>query len=186
MLRRESRPSLSHEVGAVRTLARMKLRLIVMRHAKSSWESDASSDHARPLNDRGRRDAPRVGNKLLELGWAPDTLLSSDSRRTRETFDGMQTMLPTLKHIEFLPSLYHASIEPLREAIQLLPDDAKIVLALGHNPGWEIAVHWLCGATVEMKTATAALLECEAASWAESVAMRGGWNLVDVVRPKEL
>jgi phosphohistidine phosphatase len=186
MVERELRQSPSPCDSAVRTLSRMKLRLIVMRHAKSSWESDASSDHARPLNDRGRRDAPRVGNKLLELGWAPDTLLSSDSRRTRETFDGMQTMLPTLKHIEFSPALYHASIEPLREAIQLLPDDAKIVLALGHNPGWEIAVHWLCGATVEMKTATAALLECEAASWMESVAMRGGWDLVDVVRPKEL
>ncbi len=157
-----------------------------MRHAKSSWHSEATSDHQRPLNDRGRRDSPRVASRLLEVGWAPDTVLSSDSRRTRETLDGMQTVLPKLSHVEFLPSLYHASIEPLRDAIQLLPDASRVALALGHNPGWEIAVHWLCGESVEMKTATAALMECDAAGWPETIAHRGSWKLVDVIQPREL
>ncbi len=73
----------------------MTMRLIIMRHAKSDWNSGAASDHARPLNKRGRRDAPRVANRLGELGWQPDYVISSDSRRTRET---LELMLPHLNH----------------------------------------------------------------------------------------
>ena len=67
----------------------MHRRLIIMRHAKSSWTSGALSDHERPLNARGIRDAPRVGAALVKRGWLPQLVLSSDSERTRETFAGM-------------------------------------------------------------------------------------------------
>ena len=60
----------------------MQRRLMVMRHAKSSWKSQVPTDHERPLNERGRRDAARVGKRLAELGWVPDFVVSSDSRRT--------------------------------------------------------------------------------------------------------
>ena len=63
----------------------MAKRLLVTRHAKSSWKSGEDSDHARPLNKRGRRDAPRVAAHLVGLGWVPEQVLSSDSQRTRET-----------------------------------------------------------------------------------------------------
>ena len=62
-------------------------RLVVMRHAKSDWSSGASTDHARPLNQRGRREAPITAARLATLGWAPDRVSSSDSQRTREALE---------------------------------------------------------------------------------------------------
>ena len=68
----------------------MRRRIIVMRHAKSSWKSGARDDHARPLNKRGRRDAPRIAARLAELGWVPERVISSDSERTRQTWARME------------------------------------------------------------------------------------------------
>lgn len=164
----------------------MQRRLIVMRHAKSSWDSEAAGDHDRPLNDRGRRDAPRVAARLVELGWAPEVVLSSDSRRTRETFEAMRSVLPSLRGVEFLPSLYHGSTEALNDALLAVPDDVRTVLALGHNPGWQAAVYWLTGKSIEMKTATAALMECESPNWPSATTCRGHWRLVDTIFPREL
>ena len=66
-------------------------RLIVMRHAKSDWGTNAPTDHARPLNKRGQRDAPRVAQRLVELDWLPQYIVSSDSTRTRETYELMNS-----------------------------------------------------------------------------------------------
>jgi len=82
----------------------MQRRLMLMRHAKSAWQSQAPSDHERPLNERGRRNAPRVGKRLAELGWVPDHVIGSDSRRTRETWERMQALMdretgPTLRPV---------------------------------------------------------------------------------------
>jgi phosphohistidine phosphatase SixA len=164
----------------------MKRRLIVMRHAKSSWDSPAETDHDRPLGDRGRRDAPAVAARLVELGWSPEVVLSSDSTRTRETFERMQAVLSPVGRVDFLPSLYHASIEALCQALLTVSDDVRVALALGHNPGWQHAVYWLSGESIEMKTAAAALLECDAADWQSSVAARGRWRLIDTIYPREL
>jgi phosphohistidine phosphatase SixA len=164
----------------------MQRRLIVMRHAKSSWEHEATSDHDRPLNDRGRHDAPRIAKRLVELGWSPDVVLSSDSRRTRETFDGMKAVLPTVRGVEFMRSLYHAGVEALNDALLSVPDDVKTVFALGHNPGWQQAVYWLTGEAIEMKTATAVLMECDAKDWPSTTTHRGGWRLIKAIYPKEL
>ena len=85
-------------------------RLIVMRHAKSSWSSGAQSDHQRPLNDRGRRDAPRVATALVDANWLPDLILSSDAQRTRETYDGMAVSFPGEISVQFLSSFYLAGL----------------------------------------------------------------------------
>ena len=66
----------------------MRRRLIVLRHAKSAWDTDAATDHERPLNKRGRRDALRVAEKIAKLGWQPEQVISSDAERTRETWKG--------------------------------------------------------------------------------------------------
>lgn len=107
----------------------MTKTLILMRHAKSSWDSPATSDHARPLNDRGRRSAKALGDWMRVRGWIPDQVLSSNSVRTRETFTGLAIdIAPT-----FSGDLYHAGPD------QMLPILARAsgqsVLLLGHNPG---------------------------------------------------
>lgn len=159
-------------------------RLIVMRHAKSSWKSPAPTDHARPLNSRGRGDAPRVGTALAERGWVPDLVLSSDAQRTRETFAGMCEAFPSEVEARFLPAFYHAGLGAVQDALPGVPDEVDCLLLLGHNPGWESLVHWLTGKGVVMKTATAALLSLELERWSAAI-NPGAWNLEEVLYPRE-
>lgn len=162
----------------------MGKRLIIMRHAKSSWTSGAASDHERPLNKRGRKAAPLVGACLNELGWIPDLVIASDSKRTRETWRRMCTEFPGTIEERYDPGFYHGGLADIKSACATLPGDISTVIVLGHNPGWEGAVAELSGQWVRMTTANAALLESDAEDWAE--AMPSDWMLVDLLRPKEL
>ena len=101
-------------------------RLIVMRHAKSSWASGAQSDHQRPLNDRGRCDAPRVATALVDANWLPDLILSSDAQRTRETYDGMAVSFPGEIPVQFLSSFYLSSCYSWSTPSFILPRMANI------------------------------------------------------------
>jgi len=160
--------------------------LIIMRHAKSDWETDAPTDHARPLNRRGRRDAPRIAKRIAQLGWQPDIVVSSDSQRTRETYQLMTDHFSPDVDLRFLDSLYHAGPHELADVLQQLPDAAVTVLALGHNPGWSEVVYWLTKNSVSMTTANAALCHVPANSWPAALQLAGSWQLDEVLRPKEL
>ena len=165
----------------------MKYRLIVMRHAKSDWETNAPTDHARPLNKRGRRDAPQIAAKLVELGWQPDRVLSSDSQRTTETFERMSgSFVDPGPEVAYFNSLYHAGIAEIEEVVSLVPDEVECVQVLGHNPGWQSAVYWLTGEAHDMTTANAALMEIEAKNWVDAISRETQWELVEFLRPKEL
>ncbi len=160
-------------------------RLIVMRHAKSSWESEAGTDHERPLNERGRRDAPRIADRLVQLGWVPDRVCTSDSRRTLETWSRMADRMPTDVPVVSTRRLYHASVESFVDVVGEVQADDRCVLALGHNPGWEEVVRWLAGQAVSLTTANAVLLRSDRSRWAAALAP-DAWGLVDVLRPREL
>ena len=162
----------------------MGKRLIIMRHAKSSWSSGAPTDHQRPLNKRGRRAAPLVGARLRELGWVPELAIASDSQRTRETWQFMQTAFPRPVEVHFSDAFYHGGPAEIKRACTLLDADVTTLLVLGHNPGWEDAVEALTGQWVRMTTANAALLESDLDDWA--AAMRSDWNFFEILRPKEL
>ena len=155
-----------------------------MRHAKSSWDSPASTDHERPLNDRGKRDAPRVARRLAELGWQPQHILSSDSQRTRETCNLLLAAWEAGIGVDYLASLYLAGPQELAKALSPMSDEIETLLVLGHNPGWEAVVHRLTDHAVTMKTASAAMLTAKFASWGD--AFRQRWRLHDVIHPKEL
>jgi len=159
-------------------------RLIIMRHAKSSWKDASLSDHERPLNKRGKRDAPRVARELRTRGWAPALVLSSDSKRTGLTFKKMLPALEQSPEVRWLPEFYHGGAHDLMQAMAELPETRDAVLVLGHNPGWENAVRALTGKNERMTTANAALLKADG-KWME-LAEVGAWRLVDVIRPKEL
>ena len=164
----------------------MNRRLIVMRHAKSSWSTPGQNDHDRPLNKRGRKDAVRVAARLTELGWFPEMAVSSSAARTRETFDLMEPMFDASVDVDFMDGLYHAGIRELRNVLRNLPDDVQTVLALGHNPGWEGVIAWLSGEGLQLTTANAALLTGTGATWADALAEAESWNLCEIIRPKEL
>lgn len=160
-------------------------RLILMRHAKSAWE-DYASDHERPLDPRGRRDAPFIAAHLADLGWQPDLVLLSDSRRTTETWQRMAQRFATEPEQRARRSLYLGGLGAIQAEIQALPEHARTVLALGHNPDWEFAVRFWSGLPTHLTTANAALLELPDRPWHDLAERPSVGRLVTVLRPKEL
>lgn len=158
------------------------IKLVVMRHAKSDWNAGAQTDHERPLNERGQREAPEVGRKLAARGFVPDFVLSSDSTRTTETFEGMRGAFPDVP-IRFVKELYHAGLSQVRALADTVPTDAKTVMVLGHNPGWQDMVAELTGEDLEMKTSYAAVLESDANTLTDALAHGSKLKLLALVTP---
>ncbi|HCH66698.1 MAG: hypothetical protein CL927_02650 [Deltaproteobacteria bacterium] len=162
----------------------MLRRLIVMRHAKSSWKSEASTDHDRPLNARGRRDAPRIARALMELDWAPTMVHLSDARRTRETWIHMSTVLTDCEMIAD-PHFYLSGLEAIQTAAaNWSPRMSGPMLVLGHNPGWELAASILAQSRISMTTGNAVLLEGHGPTWVD--ALRSPWELKTILMPRAL
>ena len=162
----------------------MALRLVVMRHAKSSWHSGAASDHSRPLNDRGRTDAPRVADRLAQAGWVPHAALSSDATRTRQTWQLLSSRWLGEIPVRFTPLLYGGALDTILDAMALAAPVAGPLLVLGHNPTWEDLVAWLSGRDTTLKTANAALLEHDDAGWYQALMAQASWRLQGLVRPR--
>jgi phosphohistidine phosphatase len=110
--------------------------VIIIRHAKSSWDNVGESDFDRPLNDRGKEDAPRMAKRLLERDVTIDAFISSSAKRARKTaalfikeFNGDK------EDIILVPELYLAGPDAFFEAIAKAPASAKTIALVGHNPG---------------------------------------------------
>lgn len=160
-------------------------RILLTRHAKSDWDSDAPDDHARPLNKRGRRDAPRMGALVQTLGWRPSLVLCSSAARALETLSGLRGAWAPQPEVRVLPSLYHAGEEAARAALCAVPDEVETVMLIGHNPGWEEALTALSGARETLPTAAVAVLERAGdEGWARLGALAAPFQLVRVLRPK--
>src|ERR1700752_2871177 len=116
----------------------MERRIILMRHAKSSSKSDALTDHARPLNKRGKKDAPRIASHLAERDWVPELVLASDSERTRQTWGLMESAFEKKPpEVAFTRRLYLAGIGEVKSELMLVPPEVRTLMLLGHNDGWE-------------------------------------------------
>jgi phosphohistidine phosphatase len=112
-------------------------RLILMRHAKSDW-SAGGDDHSRPLNKRGTKSAPVMGDWLRQVGWTPDEVLCSTATRTRQTLDLLAVPdVPT----RFVPGLYLAEARAMIELLQTATGNS--VLMIGHNHGIADCAHQL-------------------------------------------
>jgi phosphohistidine phosphatase len=113
------------------------LTLSLLRHAKSSWKNPTIPDHDRPLNSRGKADAPLMGKAMAKHGLVPDLVLCSTARRTRDTLD---LVLPELKaepKIVYEDGLYHGTPQEMLAILQNVPASASQVLLVGHNPELE-------------------------------------------------
>ncbi|MEF3048446.1 SixA phosphatase family protein [Pseudotabrizicola sp. L79] len=108
-------------------------RLILTRHAKSSWDDPLTPDHDRPLNDRGKAAAADLGQWLASRGYVPDEVLCSDAERTRSTFSGIAPALPGTPVLELKPTLYHAGPDVMLAVLRHAKGD--VVMMIGHNPG---------------------------------------------------
>ena len=110
--------------------------LYVIRHAKSSWDESDQSDFERSLNDRGKRDAPRMGKRLKERGIHADLMLSSPAQRAYSTAKRIADVMGySKKNITTDKQIYHASEDGLLDAVQSINDNHTCVFLFGHNPG---------------------------------------------------
>ena len=110
--------------------------LILVRHAKSSWKDPTLSDHERPLNKRGKRDAPEMGERLARRGYDPDLMVSSSAVRalkTAWTFAGK--LAYSREGIAVDERLYHAGVAELLQVIRGVDDSVDSLMLFGHNPG---------------------------------------------------
>lgn len=144
--------------------------LYLLRHAKSSWSFDDLSDHDRPLNGRGRDDAPRMGQALHKRGIVPDAVLASSAVRALTTAVLVTRELgyPHDK-IRVEPAIYQAGVPGLLEIVRGLPAGAASVLLVGHNPGFTDLANMLSPASpiAELPTAGVVCLRFEVESWAD-------------------
>ena len=155
-------------------MSRLSRRLIVMRHAKSSWKETGVTDHDRPLNKRGLRDAPRIADAIHDRGWTPDLILVSSSKRTLQTLSQMSNRFEGVQS-EIRTEIYHATVNDLLLVLEDMAQEGT-TMVLGHNPGSEILVNHLSGEWHVMPTAAAVLL----------VESTGQWEIQEVIRPKEI
>jgi phosphohistidine phosphatase len=109
--------------------------LFLVRHAKSSWDDVSLSDKDRPLNDRGKRDAPKMGERLAKRGVQPDLILSSPAVRARTTAEIVAKPLGyNRKDIVVDDRLYATTADNLLYTIEELDDKFACVMLFGHNP----------------------------------------------------
>jgi phosphohistidine phosphatase len=160
--------------------------LLILRHAKSSWKFSDLSDHDRPLNRRGKRDAPRMGKTLKERKLVPDLVISSSAKRA------MDTASAVAKHSGYkgrrikFESLYAAEPAAYLAVLRELDDNYRRVLIVGHNPGVEELVEMLTGEIHIIPTCTLAHVEFDIEKWSDTLRRRtdrGG--LVEILKPDE-
>ena len=159
--------------------------LLVLRHAKSSWNDPALDDHERPLNKRGRRDAPRMGELVREYGLIPDVIISSNAARARLTAEAVAEAARYAGEILLDPRLYLAWPDDILSLLQRVREKAETVMIVGHNPGLEKLVEQLTGEWQDLPTAALAQIGLPLDQWRDlKLSTRG--RLVGLWRPEEL
>jgi phosphohistidine phosphatase len=159
--------------------------LLVLRHAKSSWDNARLSDHERPLNGRGKADAPRMGRLLRDEELTPDLIVSSSAERALMTAEAAAIASGYEEKIAVTRALYHAGVEDCLEVLADLPGDPERVMIVGHNPTWEMLVEHLTGEIEPMPTAALAQIELPIERWADLDEDTAG-KLINLWRPREL
>ena len=142
-------------------------RLLILRHAKSSWADSSLDDWQRPLNDRGRRDAPRAGEWLRARSRIPDVIVTSDAIRARTTAQAVAKAAGYSGEIVVEPSLYHAAAPEMFAVLNGVSDEVRTVLMVGHNPGLEQLLRQLTGEFHDLPTAALVELSVPIERWRE-------------------
>lgn len=140
--------------------------LFLIRHAKSSWDEEGLADRDRPLNDRGKRDAPKMGQRLAARGVQPDLILSSPAARALTTAEIMaKEMGYKRKAIVVDERIYAAEPEVLLNIIGALDDAHAVVMIFGHNPELTAVAHRFSSEIDDMPTCGVAEFSFDVAHW---------------------
>ena len=169
----------------------MPRHLLLLRHAKSDWDTGVAGDFDRPLAKRGRKDARRMGRWMHREGLVPDCVVVSPALRARET--GLRVckeLAVPKKEIHFDPRIYEANVATLLAVLAECPKKCNNVLLVGHNPGVADLLAWLWGENIAlpgdgklMPTATLARLRMPR-DWTRLE--RGCGRMILLTRPRSL
>ena len=143
--------------------------LFLVRHAKSSRDDPALPDKDRPLNDRGKRDAPKMGKRLAKLEVTPDLILSSPAKRALKTAKIIARKLDyTLADIVVDERLYATGADDLLRVIRNLGTKPKTVMLFGHNPELTELANRLSNKITQLPTCAVAEFAFDAKSWSNT------------------
>jgi phosphohistidine phosphatase len=165
--------------------------LTIMRHAKSRWDEPGLEDFDRPLNDRGRSAARRVGCELKQRRMRFDQVIASPAQRVRETLRELAHGYGDLPHVRFDDRLYGAGTATLEHIVRAIPDHLHAPLLIGHNPGLhELLLRLTALGELRQKiagkypTAAVAVVTLPAAQWGGIEPGTG--ELRELILPREL
>ncbi len=159
--------------------------LLLMRHAKSSWKQAGLSDWERPLNKRGKSDAPRMGELLWEESLVPELIVSSDALRARQTAEAVAEAAGYEGEVIYLADLYHGTFAEYLGTLASVADEEQVVMVIGHNPDLQEVLEMLSGQMEPMPTGAIAHLKLAIERWSE---LRDNTEaeLLHIWRPREL
>jgi phosphohistidine phosphatase len=159
--------------------------LILIRHAKSSWKDPGLSDRDRPLNKRGKRDAPAMGRTLNERRLLPDLILSSPATRARKTAVKIAKAVGyDTERVTVDEQIYLQGLPGLLNLISCLDNGLQRVYLVGHNPDLTELANRLTGADIDnMPTCAVVSIEFPVESWRDCALMQGRMNLF--LRPEK-
>jgi phosphohistidine phosphatase len=158
--------------------------LLLLRHAKSSWDDPNIADFDRPLNERGLHAAPLVGRFMRERKLRPDLVICSPAERARETATLVIKAAGLDAPLRFDERIYDATSARLAELVSQIEDAVGEALLIGHNPGFEELLERLTGEARRMATATLARITLDIEKWSK---LREGCGRLEwIVKPKEL
>ena len=165
--------------------------LYLLRHAKSSWDNPHLVDHDRPLAPRGIRATRHVADHMREAGIAPQVVVCSSARRTRETVELLGDAVPTECDVHVEDGLYEATVDALLERLRALPASVDRAMLVGHNPALQHLALLLVGSgdrlgrmTRKFPTAALATLDASIEGWPDLTA--GCAQLTGFMRPRDL
>ncbi|MFW2378350.1 SixA phosphatase family protein [Aliarcobacter butzleri] len=159
-------------------------KLILIRHAKSDWSNPFLDDFLRPLNKRGKKNAPLMAKVLKEKNIRPDLIISSPSLRTKQTLEYFIKELNYKDEVKLEESIYEAPYENLLKVIKDIPNIHKIVFLIGHNPGLCDLTNFLVDKSFEnIPTCGIVEIDFNAKSWQDI--SKENSNLISFEYPKK-
>jgi phosphohistidine phosphatase len=158
--------------------------LLLLRHAKSSRDDPALRDFDRPLNDRGKDDAKRMGFFLRRQNIAVDIIVSSPAKRARRTTEIFLNAVKMPNTATFDQRIYEAGPTQLLLVVSEIQGAHKVALLIGHNPGFEELLEYFTGRLVRMPTAALACIDLKVDDWPNIQPQAGELHWLQT--PKEL
>jgi len=142
-------------------------KLFIVRHAKSSWDYPELDDYDRPLNKRGKKNAPEMGKRLAIRNVKPDMILASPAKRAFATAKRIaeEISFPT-KKIQREPLFYHGSVQNMIDVLKNVDDKIGTLMMFGHNPGLTDLANVLTGSDIyNIPTCGVVEIEFNVDSW---------------------